>query len=214
MEVANQMTFDDWLASTKIFREAVVAIAGICGVYIAFRGLAAWKHQLTGNAEYELARRLLRTTYAVRDALRSVRSPLMMSSEIDEAVQNAYPESSEEQRTEADQNAAVYNARWQRVNSALSDLAVERLEGEVLWGTTLNEKFDPLLSSISDLRMAIRRHLQSDGNRRPVMTPEQHEKNDAVVFFTSDDPDTDEFSGQVQTAVATVEDFLRPKLDL
>src|SRR3972149_3543256 len=58
-----------------------VIIAG-AGVYFAASGLSTWRDQLHGRTEYDLARRYLRSTYKVRDALQRVRSPFMFGEEM------------------------------------------------------------------------------------------------------------------------------------
>ena len=66
----------DWVATAAFWKEIVVAGAAVAAACIAYLGLAAWKKQLHGRSGYELARRLLRAVYSVRDRIVRVRTPL------------------------------------------------------------------------------------------------------------------------------------------
>jgi hypothetical protein len=53
-----------------LFKDLATIFAAVAAGIIAIMGYNAWKKQLRGKAEYELARRLLRNVYRVRDAIR------------------------------------------------------------------------------------------------------------------------------------------------
>lgn len=46
-----------------------------------------WKREHRGKTKYEMARRLLRATYSLRDAFAYVRAPIMLAQEIESALQ-------------------------------------------------------------------------------------------------------------------------------
>ena len=58
---------------TRIALAAAVGIAAGVGIYVGVMGLNAWRRELSGKAEWELARRALRQVYEVRDTLRQAR---------------------------------------------------------------------------------------------------------------------------------------------
>src|SRR5690348_10031730 len=104
-------------------------VATFCGIGIALVGLFTWRRQLHGTVEYDLARRLLRRVYTVRDRIAEVRHPFISRGEFATAFKEAGV-------TPNDQGAGldpqstrlVYNRRWSAVTSAASDLDVELLE--------------------------------------------------------------------------------------
>jgi len=51
---------------------------------VAALGLQAWRTQLKDKTEYELARRVLRAVYQVRDSRQAVRNRVQSSPEIQE----------------------------------------------------------------------------------------------------------------------------------
>lgn len=57
--------------------DSATAIAAAGGIGIAFAGLRTWRDQLTGQNEYEVARRLLRVALATRDRIAFVRHPVI-----------------------------------------------------------------------------------------------------------------------------------------
>jgi hypothetical protein len=61
------------LEAMAALRELVLIAASSIAAVVALLGLRTWKKQLKGRTDYELARRLLKSAYAVRDALQIVR---------------------------------------------------------------------------------------------------------------------------------------------
>jgi hypothetical protein len=102
----------------------------------ALKGLSTWRRQLRGNAEYDLARRVLRITYRVRDEIEAARKPMASPGEVKLALKEAGVTldgvSSEESLTI--QSWATTARRWNRVHEAVADLRVEMREMQALWG--------------------------------------------------------------------------------
>ncbi len=132
-----------WQTYISITRDLLTSVAAITAAIVAVLGLHVWKKQLKGKVEYELARRVLREAFNVRDAIRYVRNPFQMGGEIDRAVKEAGidldPRSSEfRAKSEAPFIKAV----------GMSKLEVELLEAEVSWG-------DEILNRVKRLRQCI-----------------------------------------------------------
>jgi hypothetical protein len=66
-------------------KDVATAGAAIVAAVVAVLGLRAWRRQLRGQTQYELARRLLRAVYRVRDEIQGVRNPVIMASEFETA---------------------------------------------------------------------------------------------------------------------------------
>jgi len=75
------MDFKLFAEYLDLIADAVTTVATPFAIWAALLGLRTWRHQLKGNAEYELARRYLRGVYRVRDAIRLIRAPLMWLNE-------------------------------------------------------------------------------------------------------------------------------------
>ncbi len=149
----------------QIIRDAVLALTAATGAAVAIIGLRAWKHQLRGRSEYELGRRLLRAAFDVRDNIAFIRTPFKSAGEIAAAFEEAgiEPEQGDYYRDRRIEQV-VYDRRWKALSRSLSDLGLELIEAEVLWGSTVRDLEDELQQCVSKLFVAIREHLwqQSD----------------------------------------------------
>ena len=130
------MTPPEWQVYISIGKDIVTAGAALTAAVIAVLGLQAWKRQLRGKTDYELARRFLRAVYSVRDSIRALRNPVQNTEEIVAAFKDST--NTPQNAVNADDSfkieVGVYHLRWKRVNEAMSDLQVEMLEAEVSWG--------------------------------------------------------------------------------
>lgn len=198
----------------EVVTDAVVAVAAAVGSVVAVMGLFTWRQQLRGRTEWELARRLLRQVYRLRSAFSMVRSPMMLGGEIAAAFEEAgiEPEHDEpgyDKRT----NRIVYQKRWSGLQEARSELEVEALEAEVLWGKEAQEALAPLRKCVGELFAAIQMyiHYTERNGQEAGVDPKRLEVERKVWEIGGDD---DVLSRQIKEAVETVEDFLRPHLDL
>ncbi|OQY20711.1 MAG: hypothetical protein B6I35_10155, partial [Anaerolineaceae bacterium 4572_32.2] len=73
-------------------KDVVTILAALVAATVAIMGLRTWRKQLRGKTEYELARRLLRSVYRVRDAIRIVRNPFISSAETVQSMREAESE--------------------------------------------------------------------------------------------------------------------------
>ena len=200
-----------YLAALK---EVVVTLAAATGAFVAVLGLNAWKRQLAGRTEYEVAIKYLRSVYKLRDAIGLVRSPFMSADEmahavkeIDGSVGNAGAE-----RAPSDATVAAYTFRWKSIMEAMSDIQVVSQEAEVLWGTQVVELLRPLRQCVSELNWAVDAYLREKTGRSRDRDGKLFEDTHKVVFWMGDDPVMDPFSGKVTTAVSGIERFIRPRL--
>lgn len=195
-------------------KEIVVTSAAATGAIVALLGLRSWREQHRGKANHELARRLLRSGYRVRDALRWVRNSMMSSSEIYEALKGKGHSDEEIQARKFDLpiDEIVYQSRWQKVQDAFADFGLESLEAEVLWGSETKQQLIPLRECVSKLRRALMRHLRDGKGGRPQLSPEKRNELDKLIYDDVDEDD--EFSQEIDAAIKAIETLARPKLDL
>ena len=179
--------------------EDIAAIGAACTAsYVALVGLNAWKKQLKGKTDYELARRYLRSVYKVRDAIKDVRNPFIPAAEITSALKDSgLSESDYSERK--NYNAAVYSARWKKVTEAGTDVSVELLEAEVSWGKEAIEVQKDFDSSIRKLFANLK--LFVDGH----FLDEQRD----IIY---DRGDGDIFTQELNKGIQKIEEYLKPHL--
>ncbi len=194
--------------SLSVIKDLMTIIASSVAVYVALRGLHTWRRQLLGQSQYDLSRRLLAKTLKVRDSIQAVRNPMMHLSV------NAGDKASQ-----LESEKAEYSRRLAELDKSWSELRVESLEAEVLWGKQISDVLKPLTHCRAELISNIWLHFWMEGAYALPSTtvdnsPERVAKNDGVIYFTSEDSEADEFSGQLKKAVNSIEDYLRPKLKI
>ncbi|MBN1395282.1 MAG: hypothetical protein JW959_09680, partial [Pirellulales bacterium] len=176
-----RLNMDDCHVITAV-TNIMLAVAAIGGAVIAALGLKTWRHELHGRANFELARRVLRGVYEVRNQPRQMRH--VFSSE-------------------------MLDTQYERLNEKATDLDVALLEAEVLWGNTLQGHKESLKDCLVKYRLAFRRHIRSQKEEHKLKGRQCNEME--AILYGADD-DTDNYMRAVDKAVRGFEDTLRPYL--
>jgi len=200
----------------SLAKDIVTILSALTAAIIAVLGLHTWKKQLKGKTEYELARKLLRAVYKVRDAIRLVRNAFMSAGEISQSLQEANIKTDQfAPRFDAISQGALYQRRWEKVQDALSELDLEAFEAEVIWGREVREKLKPLRKNVSTLLGKIQLYLEL------LKTPHRDTSNERIVqelvrviHEVSEDPSKDSFTAEITGSVRQIEDYLKPHLKL
>ena len=198
-----------------LFAKLAPGIAALTAALVAVAGLGTWRRQLKGQAEYDLARRVLRAVLKARDHLNAVRSPDMTGGEIAAAYKEAGLELPERPLLGSQSKASelVYDRRWQRLLAAVRELEAELLEAEVLWGAASRAPELEFKKCFAELYSAVMMHL------RALSTPNPHESLTKIVetqfrvlyrVDSTDDPD--QFGKRIDGAVKAFELIVRPHL--
>ncbi len=205
------MTLPDAGAILSILKDVSSISAAGVAMYVALKGRQAWKRQLRGNADFDLARRVLRATYAVRHAVQLARAAFLTAAEMQSALAS---------RTEAttavagagkdddDGEMAAYQIRWQRVNAALTDFHGVALEAEALWGQDAATKTAEVFRLANELHHAIQRWVNRTD--RPLNC-----EDDEKVLRTVSEIDADgyrDYSDRFAAALAGVDNLTKPYL--
>ena len=183
---------------TRLILEIINTLAIVGGAIMAVIGVNAWKKQLKGSTEYELAKRYLKSVYKIRDAIKFVRNPFISIDEMavalkENGVEN--PDYSNNQQT----NRVVYSVRWKKVMEARTDLDVELLEAEVLWGKEAVNVVSDLNAQINKLYISLKMFLE-----------ERSIKPNRDIIYDMGDQDT--FNPEVKKAIEKIESFIKPHL--
>jgi len=195
-------------------KDIVLGVAAAVGAVVAVRGLSTWNRQLKGGAEYELARRLLKITYRLRDAIKSVRHPVMWAAEMPAPPEGEIEKMSREERSYYGSSRA-YQARWQKVAEVRTDLQTELLEAEVLWGSDLGKRFEALNNLEHELLVAVRSYLtlcdpEASEARKNAVQERQAAARD--IMYDELTEEGDEFTQDTVRAIAPIEEYLKPHL--
>ena len=192
-------------------KEVVVTAAAATGAIVALRGLSAWRLQLSGKTEYDVALRFLRAVYKLRDAVGLVRSPFMSAGERANAVKKTDP-SGPSQDSLLETTAAAYDLRWKSIMEAMSDIQLVAHEAEVLWGSEAVELLEPLRKCVSELNWAVGTYLRVRSERTIDRDKGIYESASRIVYSMGDDPEADPFGAKLKESVTKVENFVRPRL--
>jgi hypothetical protein len=200
-------------AGVENFTNVITVIAALGGVGIAGFGLFTWKTQATWNIDSNLAKSILVLLFKHNDALKNVRFFAITSGEIEEATKGMELPRDDRLRRYR-QDAAVYQARWKKVQELRSELYPLVIEGQALWGMSFKDRFKPLWKLESELWNAVRLYIEQ---LNPDYTHEtqrefakmRREKRDVLYLA---DEDQDSFTTDYLNELRPIEDFLRQKL--
>jgi hypothetical protein len=157
------------------------------------------KQQIKEGVESETARRLYRAVLKVRDAMSYVRAPWIPLAEM-EAAAAKYP------KADPATTNAVYHMRWEQMTEAMTELQSEQVEAEVLWGDEVVKKIQPLRSCVGKLNANLSEFLRPHEDRA-----RSRKDLGEIIYEMRTEKETDTFSKEIDAAVKTVGDFLKPK---
>lgn len=166
-------------------KDLIISAAAVTGAVVAVKGLGAWKNQLKGRSEYELARRLLVGLFKYRDAVHGIRNPVIWVYEMPTPPQDEADKMSREQ-IQFYGTSKAYQARWDKAQNERTQLYADLLESEALWGIDLKRLFEKIYELEHELFTNIRRYLDlinpdsTDGHKEA--TSKARQKN--PMLFT------------------------------
>ncbi len=206
-------------SAASVALEAVPAVLAAIGLLIAWLGLRTWRRQLEGHAEYDLARRVLRTTFHIRDEVAAVRAAHMTGQEKFIAVMETGEGDVKMVQTPLGYGVAMY-ARIRRLQDHYNDLAVVGIEAEVLWNEEIRDSIANLRSLCSELAKASQQHVEDyrieakaeedkkDRATRRALVKE-HALNRRIAISTTPQTGEDEFGMKVQAAVTDIQESMK-----
>jgi len=180
---------------------AITAISAIIIAAFAIYGIREWKRQMKGKTNYEIARRYLKASLNLRNAILYVRNPFIPVSEMQEALKE-HGLDSVEYSDHVKTNIAVYSRRWKKVQEAWTNLEAELLDAETSWGVDAVNSSVPLITLTKELFAALQMYL--DGHRKKI--------KEEIIYNQGTPSEPDEFSKKVTEAIDKIKEFLRPHL--
>lgn len=196
-----------WIAAAK---DIVVAFAAAAAAIFAYLGLSAWRKELKGKAEYQLAKDVLKSVYKVREAFKFVRNPIIYQYEYPEGMRDHHGHLKHEHDYEG--TAHVYEKRWEKMAEAFGELEEHHLAAQVEWGQEFQDVIVKVRSCRIELLVAIQQMLGRKKNPREVLSTSSEEKAEerSVLYHLGDNSEHDKFTRQIGEAINHFEKWLRP----
>lgn len=188
----------------SLLKDLLISISVGVGTIIAIIGLGTWKKQIGAEVEYEAARKLLRSTYKLRDSITWVRNPFITAGEM--------TNESDSKERETDQHKkgieTAYKNRWQKVTEAHTETATNLLEVEVLWGRAIRDEYDKLTKLVTKLYSTIYLYLAHLDEPEARLFNDEHQK----ILYSSGDKN-DDFMKGLENQIKAIETLLKPHLN-
>jgi hypothetical protein len=196
-----------WIAAV---RDVLVGLSAVSAAIFAYLGLSAWRKELKGKAEYELAKDVLKSVYRVREAFKHVRNPAIFQYEYPADMTDHHGHL--EGKHDYEGTAHVYEKRWEKMDQAFRELEEHHLAAQVEWGSKFQDVIKKLRSCRADLLIAVQQLLERKKNPRevPRTTAEEKAEERSVLYHLGSDSEHDTFTPQIDEAIADFERWLRP----
>lgn len=206
------MTYMEIITTIK---DIILASCAIVGAFVALKGLGTWQRQLTGQAEYDLSRRLLVGLFKYRDAIDNVRNPAIFSYEMPDPPEEQAQNMSQDQISFYGRERA-YSSRVDKLNENKVGIYADLLEAEAVWGLELKELFEKVFLLESELIVAIWHYLDSVNpdisHHRKEAINKKMSSHRNVLYDLSEKNKADDFKKELLDAIQEIEIYLKPKL--
>jgi len=196
-------------------RDVAVSVSALVAALLAFLGVNAWRRQLKGTTEYQIALKTLKAIYALRESIIEARGRFA-------AV--PYPgqrPSGERGHAESDvlDAAQSYRQRLTRVGKCRADLLLAEQEALAVWGEEARDALAPLLSAVDELFAAYDQYFDAELTRARKKDREGKEEepgpDDVVMYralYSAADEDRDPFGKRIARSSSHAEGFFRDRL--
>jgi len=198
----------------SLLKDLVLSGAAITGAVVAVKGLSTWQHQLKGQSEYELSRRILVTVFKYRDAINGVRHPAMFAYEMPSPPEDAAAKMNPEEIRFYGTSKA-YKERWSKVQAERKSLYADILETEAIWGSELKVLFKNVFVLEHELFTRISHYIElinpdaAEASKEAIRSIDKKAR-DIMYDNLSDEPD--EYKKDLFSAIEQIEKYLKPKL--
>lgn len=145
-----------------------IIVASLTAIY----GITAWRREMRGKREYELAEEVLALFYEARDKIRYIRSPMGRVGEGE--TREAGPDETPEEKRILDQAYVVFE-RYEKNQQAFNRLHALRYRFMALFGPGREKPFDDLRGILNEIFSASRMWA-TQSKRLRAAAPKQIEK--------------------------------------
>lgn len=205
----------DWPGTANFVRDVVVSVATIGATVVGYMGLVKWRNEESGKADFDLARRVGKSVYRMRDVLKDARRPATFGYEYPDTI------SRDDKSQHGKVWAHIFNARFEPVRDCAIDIQSLRNEAEALWGPEIVRKLDRLLAQVQRLHVAMGTYVRNEeaqgahfeNNQRfsEMINAEVRDGGNAInADGTEGAPNA--MTTEIQSAVEDLSAYLRTKL--
>lgn len=198
---------------TEIFsfiKDIALAGAACATAYVALTGLGKWQKELSGKANFDVARELAKSIYALRNEISYSRSPFTASHEFPEDYKGALGNHTAEEQGQA--WAHVYAKRWEPVGKAIQAFDTATLEAEALWGKDVKEKAIALRKCVRSLQVYIESFISNKYSGGEDFSDKEFAKEVKNGIWDVK-ADENKFTQEINSAIENLESFIRPHLN-
>jgi len=195
----------------EIIKDIILIIFAAIGSFVALAGLRAWKIQLKGKSDYELAKRLLKNIYSLRQRIEWFRNPIIM---VDEII------STRKNRNVSDigyddklDSRFVYASRWKDIAEIYNEINVAKIESEVTWGKEVSNEIEKIRKLLTKLQVSLQQmlSLQRKDNLSDKLS-KYLQKYEDIVHDRGTSEEPDDLTKKLDGNIKVLEDLIRPYL--
>ncbi len=196
--------------TAPLVRDVFGALAAIVAGVAAVKGFNAWRRQLKGTTEYQIALKVLKAASAFKDAIGDARYTHIFPGEITGRVSSEEESSAE---TTILNDAYAYHKRLEVVRTAQVDFHLADLEAGAILGNGARKVLEPLykaslkLQTTYGLYFSMKLHDARSSRSQPDDAPLKEMRE--VLFH---DRNQDKFEEEVEKAVQSIESKFRKYL--
>lgn len=201
------MTVLEFFALSKDI--ALAAAAGVTA-YVAYTGLGKWQKELSGKANFDVARELAKSVYALRDEISYCRSPFTAPQEFPEGYSSSLDRCNSEEEGQA--WAYVYAKRWEPVGKAMQTFDTVALEAEALWGKEIKEKANALRKCVRTLQVNIEIFISNKFSGGEQFRADPDFGRDVQYGVWDMKVGENELTQRIDQAIEDIESVIRPHL--
>lgn len=196
-------------------RDVAVSLSALVAALLAFMGVNAWRRQLKGTTEYQIALKTLKAIFALRESITEARGRFA-------AV--PYPgqrPSGGRGHAESDVlgTAHSYRQRLTRVGKCRADLLLAEQEALAVWGDEARDALANLLAAVDELFATYDQYFDAELTRARtkdrVGKEEEPGPNDVLMYrvlYSAADEDRDPFGKRIARSSSHAEEFFRDRL--
>ncbi|MBR8254338.1 hypothetical protein [Burkholderia ambifaria] len=208
------MRMTDVSALVSICKDIALAIAGAVTATVAWKGLNNWLRELRGRTRFDAALSLMRSAYALREAVANCRAPLIVSGEFPREYRESRVVGSETRwAEEVRAYAHAFTARWSRIGAAMTEFETRSLEAEAIWGGDVRSLTRELVDCVVTLNAATESYmddLRSEGEN--FKADREFARKVRSEVFASRGATDNELTNRITKALEALEKFSRPSL--
>jgi hypothetical protein len=193
----------------SIIQDICVSAAAIVTAIVAWRGLKSWRAELSGRADFEAARSLMKATYNLRDILDACRNPWIRPQELPAGYLVSTSRSAQ-QNGEA--MSHVYWGRWDKVFQFTQEFDSASLEAEALWGSEIEDLSKNVRMCASKLRASIEAFINNEYSGGENFKADNDFAKEVRATINLSTDRKDELSVKLRDAIQEIEKYVRPHL--